>query len=67
MKTICMTAVVLILGGCAHAPLPRLQPHVAHKQTAIAHPAPSIAQTPNQTVAKRWYDRFKVHPKWFHG
>jgi hypothetical protein len=28
-------------------------------------PEPKI-ETPNVVVKKRWYDRFKIHPKWFH-
>ena len=65
LRAFLSVSVVLFLTGCVHAPLPKLQPHVAHKVIVAKPKAPAV--TPNQIVKKRWYDRFKVHPKWFHG
>jgi len=51
--------------------MPHPQVNRAAKADKYAAPKQSVkspeATTPNQIVKKRWYDRFKVHPKWFHG
>lgn len=62
-------AVALLVSGCAHQPQPA-QPQVNRGMKADKFAAPKKAAaveatTPNQIVAKRWYDRFKMHPKWF--
>lgn len=63
-------AVAMLVGGCAHKPADPPKQQVnramkADKRAAPKTPAPIEAPTPNETVKKRWYDRFKVHPKWF--
>jgi uncharacterized lipoprotein len=60
-----------LLAGCASIPQPKQPPSQvnramkADKYAAPKKAAPVEAVTPNEQVKKRWYDRFKVHPKWF--
>lgn len=66
MKKLAAAAALLMLAGCANAPKPPVtQPPIVHKAPAKKAANPVEATTPNQIVKKRWYDRFKVHPKWF--
>jgi hypothetical protein len=55
---------MVLVGGCAHvAPqhmVTQTKPHIA-----VVKP-PVVATTPNAIVKKRWYDKFKHHPKMFH-
>lgn len=63
MKKIAIAAAVaLMVGGCASAPKQHPAPK---KKLSIAKAAPVEQPTPNQEVQRRWYDRFKSHPKWF--
>lgn len=65
MKKLAIAAAALLLAGCAA--VPKDQPkHNYTKPAKVVQAAPVEAITPNQVVKKRWYDRFKVHPKWFH-
>jgi PBP1b-binding outer membrane lipoprotein LpoB len=54
-------AIMVLVGGCAHVAPQHL---VAPKPHVVAKPVP--ATTPNAIVKKRWYDKFKHHPKMFH-
>ena len=65
MNKVSIALLAVLVSGCAHAPAPKLQTHVAPK-VFIAKPKAAPAVTPNQIVKKRWYDRFKVHPHFFH-
>lgn len=56
-------AVALLAGGCASAPKPSVM--APKKKAPLVRVAPVEQPTPNQQVKARWYDRFKVHPKWF--
>lgn len=57
MKTLTAAAVALLLAGCASAP----KPSIAPKKAPVVKVAPVEHPTPNQTVKKRWYDRFMRH------
>ena len=69
LRALFVASLAALLSGCASIPEAKQPP--AHKsQSAKAKPvvaktSPVEATTPNQIVKKRWYDRFKVHPKWF--
>lgn len=69
LRALFAVSLTALLAGCASAPkLPITQPgtSIAHKKApVVAKAKPVEATTPNQIVKKRWYDRFKVHPKWF--
>jgi PBP1b-binding outer membrane lipoprotein LpoB len=62
-------AIALLAAGCAHKPEPA-KPQVnramkADKYAAPKKAAPVEAATPTEQIKKRWYHRFKTHPKWF--
>jgi len=69
MKKMIAAAIALSLAGCAGMPRPQVNvaPHKAQFQQKSA-PTPKTVETPAApaTFKKRWYSRFKVHPKWFH-
>jgi PBP1b-binding outer membrane lipoprotein LpoB len=59
-------AVVLFVGGCAHKPSDQPKQQVsrtmkADKRAPQKTAVPVEAATPNETVKKRWYDRFLKH------
>ncbi len=70
MKKLAIAAAALMLSGCASIPQPKpSQAPIARivkadKQVAPKQPikvAPVEQPTPNETVKKRWYDRFLRH------
>ena len=72
MRALFAASLVALLAGCAHKPelagTPMPQVNRAAKADKFAAPkkaAPVEAATPNEQVKKRWYDRFKTHPRWF--
>lgn len=71
LRVFCAASLAALLVGCASQPKQVSQPQVNRMMKADKHAAPKMAApaeaaTPNQIVKKRWYDRFRVHPKWFH-
>lgn len=52
-----------LLAGCASAPKPSVAPQKVAIVKAVKA-APAEQPTPNATVKKRWFDKFKM--KWFH-
>lgn len=70
MKNLVAAAAVLLLTGCASVPVKQThQVNREAKSSKYAAPNPGAVSvepaTPNQIVKKRWFDRFRVHPKWF--
>jgi uncharacterized lipoprotein len=61
-KAAIAAAVVLMVGGCAHAP----QVNRAAKADKYAAPKTKTAEmpTPNQVIKKRWFPKYKI--KWLH-
>lgn len=68
-KAAMAAAVALLVSGCAHN-VPQVNRTAKADKQSYTKSAKTVqpveAVTPNQIVKKRWYDRFKVHPKWFH-
>jgi starvation-inducible outer membrane lipoprotein len=66
MKKLAIAAAALMLAGCAHQPNNTQVNRTAKSDKYLVKKASPVEQpTPNQQVKKRWYDRFKIHPKWF--
>jgi len=64
-------SLMALLAGCATPQMMQSQPQVNRAAKANKYAAPKAvasveATTPNEIVKKRWYDRFRVHPKFFH-
>jgi uncharacterized lipoprotein len=61
-KAAIAAAVVLMVGGCAHAP------QVNRAAKADKYAAPKTAKvempTPNQVIKKRWFPKYKI--QWLH-
>jgi hypothetical protein len=67
MKKISVVTLMLVLGGCAHAPMPMVsQPLPHHKLVAKPVIVPPVTVAPPATFKKRWFDRFPKHPPMFH-
>ena len=82
MKLLPIVLSALLLGGCAtmqpqapkKAPIvkaaPKVQPAPMPAPAPVVIPAPAappaVEATPNEVVKKRWYDKFKKHPHFFH-
>ncbi|HZR77349.1 hypothetical protein [Bradyrhizobium sp.] len=54
----------LLLGGCSSMERPQLG--IIHHSKPKVEAEPPAAVTPNDQVKKRWTDKFKHHPKFFH-
>lgn len=68
-KVAIAAAVALMFSGCAHKTGEMMYPQVnrtakADKYAAPKKAAPVPMPTPNQTVQKRWFPKFKI--KWVH-
>lgn len=63
MRKLAVAAAVLMLAGCASVPDSK---QAAPKKPPAVKVAPVEQPTANQVVKKRWYDRFKKHPRFFH-
>lgn len=66
MKKIAIAAAVaMLVSGCAHVAQPQVNRAAkADKYTAPKKVAPAPMPTPNQTVQKRWFPKFRI--KWVH-
>ncbi len=60
MKKLAIAAAVLMLAGCAHAPVKQSYTQSAKR----VQTAPVVQPTPNQIVKKRWFPKFKI--RWLH-
>ena len=70
MKKLAIAAAALMLTGCASIPQPKQAPQQVNRAVKADKKAPAKPQiivapvehpTPNETVKKRWYDRFMKH------
>jgi hypothetical protein len=59
-KAAIAAAVVLMVGGCAHAP----QVNRSVKSDKFKVSAKSDKPTPNQIVKRRWFPKYKI--QWLH-
>jgi hypothetical protein len=64
-KAAIAAAIALMAAGCAHAPIKQHQVTREKKADKYVMPKKAAAMpTPNQTVQKRWFPKFKI--RWLH-